>query len=70
LTTVPTTTATLPSGNWHTFLAYAGITDYLTNGGHIKVAKRSAGHSNASTTSLYDRCNDDISVRDVERIGI
>jgi len=53
----------------HTFQA-TGITDYLTNGGRIEVAQRMAGHSNAKTTGLYDRRNDDISVSEVERIGI
>ncbi|MGA3025828.1 MAG: hypothetical protein ABSF98_13755 [Bryobacteraceae bacterium] len=38
------------------------ITDYLTNGGRIEVARRMVGHSNAKTTGLYDRRNDDISV--------
>jgi site-specific recombinase XerD len=53
----------------HTFRA-TGITDYLTNGGRIEVAQRMAGHSNAKTTGLYDQRNDDISVGEVERIGI
>ena len=53
----------------HTFRA-TGITDYLTNGGRIEVAQRMAGHSNAKTTGLYDRRNDDISLDEVERIGI
>jgi site-specific recombinase XerD len=53
----------------HTFRA-TGITDYLTTGGRIEVAQRMAGHSNAKTTGLYDRRNDDISVGEVERIGI
>jgi integrase len=53
----------------HTFRA-TGITDYLTNGGRIEVAQRVAGHSNAKTTGLYDRRNDDVSVGEVERIGI
>jgi len=53
----------------HTFRA-TGITDYLTNGGRIEVAQRMAGHSNAKTTGLYDRRNDDIRVGEVERIGI
>jgi len=53
----------------HTFRA-TGITDYLTNGGRIEVAQRMAGHFNAKTTSLYDRRNDDVSVGEVERIGI
>lgn len=53
----------------HTFRA-TGITDYLTNGGKLEVAQRMAGHSNARTTGLYDRRNDDISVSEVERVGI
>jgi len=52
----------------HIFRA-AGITDYLINGGRIEVAQRMAGHSNAKTTGLYDRRNDDMSVGKVERIG-
>jgi integrase len=53
----------------HTFRA-TGITDYLTNSGRIEVAQRMAGHSNARTTGLCDRRNDDVSVGEVERIGI
>jgi integrase len=53
----------------HTFRA-TGITDYLTNGGRIEVAQRMAGHSNAKTTGLYDRRADDLSVSEVERVGI
>jgi integrase/recombinase XerD len=53
----------------HTFRA-TGITDYRTNGGRIEVAQKMAGHSNAKTTGLYDRRNDDISVGEVEKIGI
>jgi integrase/recombinase XerD len=53
----------------HTFRA-TGITDYLTNGGRIEVAQRMAGHSNAKTTGIYNRRNDNISVGGVERIGI
>ena len=29
-----------------------------------------AGHSNAKTTGIYDRRNDDVRVREVERIVI
>jgi integrase len=47
-----------------------GITDYLTHGGRIEVAQKMAGHSNAKTTGLYDRRNDDISLDEVEKIGI
>ena len=47
-----------------------GITGYLTNGGRIEVRQRMAGHSDAKTTGSYDRRNDDLSVGEVERIGI
>ena len=53
----------------HTFRA-TGITDYLTNGGRLEVAQRMAGHANAKTTGLYDRRSDDISVGEVEKVGI
>jgi integrase len=53
----------------HIFRA-TGITDYLTNGGRIEAAQRMAGHSNAKTTGIYGWRNDDISIGEVERIGI
>jgi integrase/recombinase XerD len=53
----------------HTFRA-TGITDYLKNGGRIEVAQKMAGHSSARTTGLYDRRGDEISLDEVERIGI
>jgi site-specific recombinase XerD len=53
----------------HTFRA-TGITDYLTNGGKLEIAQRMAGHSNSKTTGLYDRRNDDISISEVEKVGI
>jgi len=53
----------------HTFHA-TGITDYLTNGGKRKIAQRMAGHSNAKTTGLYDRRNDEISVSEIGRVSI
>jgi integrase/recombinase XerD len=46
------------------------MTDHLTNGKCTEVASRMAGHSNAKTTGLYDRRNDDVSVGEVARIGI
>jgi hypothetical protein len=36
----------------------------------VLTKRRRAGHSNARATGLYVRHNDDISVREVERIGI
>jgi integrase/recombinase XerD len=53
----------------HTFRA-TGITDYLKNGGRIEVAQKMAGHSSARTTGLYDRRGDEVSLDEVERIGI
>jgi integrase/recombinase XerD len=53
----------------HTFRA-TGIMDYLTNGGHSEIAQKMAGHSNMKTTGLYDRRSNDISVGEVEKIGI
>ena len=53
----------------HTFRA-TGITDYLKNDGRIEIAQRMAGHSNAKTTGLFDRRDDDISIDDVERVRI
>ncbi|MGC2660084.1 MAG: hypothetical protein WA324_19160 [Bryobacteraceae bacterium] len=53
----------------HTLRA-TGIADYLTNCGKLEIAQRMAGHSNAKTTGLYDRRNDEISVSEVERVGI
>ena len=52
----------------HTFRA-TGITDYLTNGGKLKIAQRMAGHANAKTTGVYDRRSDDTSISEVERMG-
>jgi hypothetical protein len=42
----------------------------LSNGGRIEVAQRMAGHSNARSTGLYDQSNGDISVGEVEGVGI
>lgn len=40
----------------------ARITDYLANGGWIKVVQRMAGHSNTKTTGLYDRRDTNVCV--------
>jgi len=53
----------------HTLRA-TGITDYPTNGERIEVRQRMSAHSNARMSGSYDRRNDDISVGEVERIGI
>ena len=47
-----------------------GITAYLKNGGRLEVAQQMANHESARTTGLYDRRGDEISLDEVERIGI
>ena len=53
----------------HTFRA-TGITAYLKNGGQLEVAQQMAAHESARTTGLYDRRSDEVSLDEVERIGI
>jgi hypothetical protein len=47
-----------------------GITAYLKNGGRLEIAQQMAAHESARTTGLYDRRTDEISLDEVERIGI
>ncbi len=53
----------------HTFRA-TGITAYLKNGGRLEIAQQIAAHESSRTTGLYDRRGDEISLDEVERIGI
>ena len=53
----------------HSFRA-TGITAYLKNGGTLEMAAVMANHSSTRTTQLYDRRPDDVSLDEVERIGI
>jgi integrase len=53
----------------HTFRA-TGITAYLKNAGKLEVAQHIANHESPRTTKLYDRRSDDISLDEIERIGI
>jgi site-specific recombinase XerD len=59
---------TAPVGN-HTFRA-TGITAYLKNGGTLEKAAMMANHASTRTTQLYDRRQEEVSVDDIERIGI
>jgi integrase/recombinase XerD len=62
--------AGLPSStSCHTFRA-TGITAYLLNGGTIENAQLIAAHESPRTTKLYDRTGDEITLDEVERIGI
>lgn len=54
----------------HTFRG-TGITAYLKNSdSKLEHAQQLAGHANPKTTLLYDRRSDDISLDEVEKIGI
>ena len=57
------------AANCHTFRA-TGITAYLLNGGTIEGAQAIAAHESPRTTKLYDRTTDEITLDEVERIGI
>ena len=45
-----------------------GITNYLENGGTLRVAKRIAGHADSRTTKLYGRRGQKVLLEDMERI--
>jgi site-specific recombinase XerD len=53
----------------HTFRA-TGITAYLKNKGTLEAAQQLANHESPRTTKLYDRRSDEISLDEVEKIGI
>ncbi len=53
----------------HTFRA-TDITAYLKNGGRLEIAQQMAAHESARTTGLYDQRNDEVSLNEVERIGL
>lgn len=53
----------------HTFRA-TGITSYLENGGTIEKAQQIAAHESPKTTKLYDRTADNVTLDEIEKIGI
>ena len=53
----------------HTFRA-TGITAYLKNGGRLEIAQQMAAHESTRTTGLYDRRSGEVSLDEVEQIGI
>ena len=57
------------AANCHTFRA-TGITAYLLNGGTLERAQAIAAHESPRTTKLYDRTDDEVTVEDIEKIGI
>ena len=58
-----------PQANCHTFRA-TGVTAYLLNGGTLERAQAIAAHESPRTTKLYDRTADEVTVEDIEKIGI
>jgi len=53
----------------HVFRA-TGITAYLEGGGTLENAQDMAAHESPRTTKLYDRSGDEMTLDEVERIGI
>ena len=62
-------TVGLGEANCHTFRA-TGITAYLLNGGTLERAQAIAAHESPRTTKLYDRTDDEVTIEDIEKIGI
>ena len=53
----------------HSFRA-TGITAYLKNGGALEKAAAMATHASTRTTQLYDRRREELTLDEVERIGM
>jgi site-specific recombinase XerD len=53
----------------HSFRA-TGITEYMNAGGSLDIAQLIAGHSQLSTTKIYDRSKDRITIEEVERVKL
>jgi len=51
----------------HSFRA-TGITEYMNAGGSLEIAQRIAGHSQLSTTKIYDRSRDRLTIAEIERV--
>ena len=53
----------------HSFRA-TGITEYMNRGGTIDLAQRIAGHQSSTTTKIYDRSRDRLTLEEIERVSI
>jgi integrase len=47
-----------------------GITEYMNRGGTIDLAQRIAGHQSSTTTKIYDRSRDRLTLAEIERVSI
>jgi integrase len=52
----------------HSFRA-TGITEYMNAGGSLDIAQRMAGHSQLSTTKIYDRSRDRLTMAEIEKVS-
>ena len=50
----------------HSFRA-TGVTEYMNSGGTIEIAQRIAGHTSPSTTRIYDRSGDQLTLEEIQR---
>jgi hypothetical protein len=48
----------------------SGVTEYLNSGGTTEIAQRIAGHTSPSTTRIYDRSGDQLTLQEIERVQI
>ena len=48
----------------HSFRA-TGITEYMSAGGSLEIAQRIAGHAQLSTTKIYDRSEDRLTILEI-----
>ncbi len=46
-----------------------GISQYMNRGGLIDMGQRIAGHSQLSTTKIYDRSRDRLTAAEIERLS-
>ena len=53
----------------HSFRA-TGITEYMRNGGTLEKAQQMAAHASATTTQMYNRVEDRVTLDEVERVLI
>ena len=51
----------------HSFRA-TGITEYMNAGGSLDIAQRMAGHAQLSTTKIYDRSRDRLTMAEIEKV--
>lgn len=53
----------------HSFRA-TGLTEYMNAGGQLDIAQGIAGHAQLSTTKLYDRSQDRVTIAEIQRVSL